>query len=399
MSMRPFGDIISMGEARTAIAAHIARLPRHERVPLADACGRVLATDITASQDVPPFDRASMDGYAVCSADTAAPGALLRLAGRIYTGDAPSVHTGRGTCMEIATGAPLPEGADAVVMVEATRADGDTIELQAAVRPRQNVGARAADIATGQTVLRAGDLINASRLGALAALGLAEVEVVARPRVAILSTGNEIAEQGTPLPPGHIYDINAFTLSALIMEHGGLPSRLRTARDTLADLHRAVDEALQHDLLVFSGGSSVGERDLILDVVRERGTVIFHGIAVKPGKPTLFGHIGTCPVFGLPGYPTSCLSNGYILLVPALRQMAGLPATAPRTVACTLQSDVTSVPGRHQFYPVRLDGTVAVPVFKASGDITSMSQADGYIEIEAAVTAVPRGTPVTVTLF
>jgi molybdenum cofactor synthesis domain-containing protein len=399
MSMRPFGDIISMDEARAAIAQHITPLQRRESVALADAHGRVLAADVVASQDVPPFDRASMDGYAVCSADTTAPGARLRLTGRAYTGDAPIAHGGRGTCIEIATGAPLPAGADAVVMVEATRIDGDRVEVQAMVRPRQNVGARGADIADGHTVLRKGEVINASRLGALAALGLAEVDVLARPRVAILSTGNEIAAQGRPLAPGHIYDINAFTLSALITEHGGLASRLRTARDTLADLHRAVDEALQHDLLVFSGGSSVGERDLILDVVRERGSVIFHGIAVKPGKPTLFGRIDHCPVFGLPGYPTSCLSNGYILLVPALRQMARLPSTAPRTVACTLAADVTSVPGRHQFYPVRLDGTAAVPVFKASGDITSMSLADGYMEIEADVTAVPRGTPVLVTLF
>lgn len=399
MTMRPFGDIISMAEARASIASHITPLRRRESIALADAHGRVLATDVVASQDVPPFDRASMDGYAVCSTDTAAPGARLRLTGRIYTGDAPTTHTGPGTCMEIATGAPLPDGADAVVMVEATRADGHTIEVQAVVRPRQNIGARGADIAQGHTVLHQGEVINASRLGALAALGRAEVEVIARPRVAILSTGNEIADQGHPLAPGQIYDINAFTLAALITEHGGVATRLRTAQDTLHDLHRAVDEALEHDLLVFSGGSSVGERDLILDVVRERGSVIFHGIAVKPGKPTLFGLIGHCPVFGLPGYPTSCLSNGYILLVPALRQMAGLPATAPRTVACTLEAEVTSVPGRHQFYPVRLDGTTAIPVFKASGDITSMSRADGYMEIEAEVTAVPRGTSVIVTLF
>ena len=174
---------------------------------------------------------------------------------------------------------------------------------------------------------------------------------------------------------------------------------MATARDTLPALHAALDECLRHDLIVFSGGSSVGERDLILDVIRARGEVHFHGIAVKPGKPTLFGHVQGIPVFGMPGYPTSCLSNAYILLVPALRRMARLPLTAPRTVTLPLSARVTSVAGRHQFYSVRVEHGQAVPAFKASGDITSMSRADGYIEIEAEVTEVEKGVEVRVTLF
>lgn len=403
MSMRPFTSTISITEARARIAEGIAAIERRERVPLAQAHGRVVATDIVAPFDVPPFDRASMDGYAVRAADTlgATPEAprRLHLAGRVYTGDVPTSEVTDGTCVEVATGAPVPGGADAVIMVEETALDGADVLVRAAVRPRQNIGPRGADITTGQVVLQSGEVLNAARVGALAALGREDVEVWARPTVAILSTGNEIASPGAPLAPGQIYDINRFTLAAVVAEHGGVPVPVTTARDTLEALHEALDACLRHDLIVFSGGSSVGERDLILDVIRARGEVQFHGIAVKPGKPTLFGHVERTPVFGMPGYPTSCLSNAYILMVPALRRLARLPASMPRTITLPLAATVTSVAGRHQFYTVRVRDGRAVPAFKASGDITSMSQADGYIEIEAEVTGVEEGTEVRVTVF
>ncbi|MGE0463612.1 MAG: gephyrin-like molybdotransferase Glp [Vicinamibacterales bacterium] len=403
MTMRPFTSTISITEAHAIIAEGMPVIERRERVPLSAASGRVVAADVVATFDVPPFHRASMDGYAVKAEDTegasrTTPRSLM-LAGRVYTGDVPTVAVTHGTCVEIATGAPMPVGADAVVMVEETSLDGDRVAVHTPVRAGQNVGPRGADISTGQTVLQAGEVLNASRVGALAALGLADVEVWARPSVAILSTGNEIAEQGRPLAPGRIYDINRYTLSSVVNEHGGAAVPVSTARDTLDALDHALDECLRHDLVVFSGGSSVGERDLILDVITRRGTVLFHGIAVKPGKPTLFGHVEGTPVFGMPGYPTSCLSNAYILLVPALRRMARLPPTLPRTMRMPLAARVNSVAGRHQFYTVRVVDGQAVPAFKASGDITSMSRADGYIEIPAEVTVVEAGAEVEVTLF
>jgi molybdenum cofactor synthesis domain-containing protein len=403
MTMRPFTGTIGIGEAKAIIEAAIRPIARTERVPLLEARGRVVAGAVTAQLDVPPFDRASMDGYAVIAADTRAATRdaprRLRLSGRIYTGDAPGGTVTSGTCMEIATGAPLPAGADAVIMVEETSVEHDAVLIFAGVSPRQNVGPRGADISRGHTVLSDGEVLNPSRIGALAAVGHADVEVWARPLVAILSTGNEIAPPGAPLAPGQIYDINHFTLSSVVADHGGAAVAVSTARDTIDALERALDEALRSDVVVFSGGSSVGERDLILDVVRRRGEVRFHGIAVKPGKPTLFGLVEGRPVFGMPGYPTSCLSNAYILLVPALRRMAHLPLTAPRTLRLPLAARVNSVAGRHQFYSVRVEDGRAVPAFKASGDITSMSRADGYIEIPAEVTVVEAGTEVQVTLF
>jgi molybdenum cofactor synthesis domain-containing protein len=233
----------------------------------------------------------------------------------------------------------------------------------------------------------------------LAALGLTDVKVFDKPRVAILSNGNEIVEPGQPLGPGQIYDINRFTLAAIIGAHGGTAVALPTAADTIDALSAAIDTALREDVLVFSGGSSVGERDLILDVLLQRGEVLFHGVAVKPGKPTVFGRVGATPVLGMPGYPTSCLSNGYMLLVPMLRKLARLPEYRAQTVRVPLGRRIVSTTGRHQFYTVRITDGAAVPAFKASGDITSMAHADGYIEIPAHVDIVEAGEIVEVKLF
>ena len=401
--MRPFGDTISLDEARALIGRALKPIERIEPVVLEAAHGRVLAQDVVATADVPPFSRAAMDGYAVRAADTAgatpANPVVLAWIEKVFTGQMPSRTVGGGECIEIATGAPMPDGADSVVMVEETAADGPRIQIFNAANSGQNIGRQGADIKTGQTVMRRGDLLNASRVGAIAALGLAHVDVYAQPRVAILSTGNEIVEPGRPLQPGQIYDINRFTVAAVVAEHGGVPIPHRTAADTMADLDRALDECLEDDVLVFSGGTSVGERDLILDALGSRGEVLFHGISVKPGKPTAFGLVNGRPFFGMPGYPSSCLLNTHILLVPALRLIARLPPAARRTVTLPLARRVVSAKDRHQFYTVRVADGVAIPAYKASGDITSMSQADGYFEIDAATDAVAEGTLVEVTLF
>ena len=401
--MRPFQSTIPLARAQDIIAAAASPLDRTERVRLRDARGRVLAHDLMAPADVPPFSRAAMDGYAVRAADTA--GATrdtpvrLRCVEQIYTGQMPVQVVAAGLCSEVATGAPMPEGADAVVMVEETAASGDAVQLFAAAAAGQNIGRQGQDIRTGQLVLSAGTVLTASRVGAVAALGHTEVLVYARPRVAILSTGNEVVEPGEPLAPGQIYDINSYTLAAVVAEHGGVPVIHRTAIDTLEDLSRAVDECLAEDVLVFSGGSSVGTRDLILDVIRAKGEVLFHGIAVKPGKPTAFGRISGKLAFGMPGYPTSCLTNAYVLVVPVLRCLARLPAQSIRVERMPIAARVNSTPDRHQFYTVRVEQGRAQPAFKASGDITSMSQADGYIEIPTHTDIVEAGQDVDVRLF
>jgi molybdenum cofactor synthesis domain-containing protein len=404
-SMRPIRETLPLEEALGFVLDAAVPITRTELTGLREATGRVVATAAVSAVDVPPFDRAAMDGYAVIAEDTFGAGRyeprVLRAVAKIYTGQVSDRRLSSGECIEIATGAPMPEGADAVVMVEETeKAGNDEVQIFTPVYPRQHVGRRAADIAAGQSLLAEGDLLNASRIGALAAIGKLDVEVYAKPVVAILSTGNEIVEPGRPLDPGQIYDINQFTVSSIVASHGGVAVPHPPAPDDLPELVKAVRAAAEGaDVVVFSGGSSVGERDLILDALQEIGEVIFHGIAVKPGKPTVFGRVGGTPVFGMPGYPTSCLSNAYMLLVPMLRRMARLPEYRPRTVSVPLARRVVSTTGRHQFYTVRIVDGAALPAFKASGDITSMSMADGYIEIPAQTDIVEAGQVVEVKLF
>jgi molybdenum cofactor synthesis domain-containing protein len=402
--MRPIRQTIPIAEARRIVQDTVRPIERVERVALGDAHDRVLAAPAIATADVPPFDRAAMDGYAVRALDTE--GAAqdsprpLRCIEQLFTGQVARHRVEAGTCIEVATGAPMPPGADAVVIVEDTQpGPGDVVLMRSAVRPGQHVGPRGADIREGQQVLGPGELLSPARVGVLASLGLTEVTVYARPRVAILSTGNEIVEPGVALGPGQIYDVNKAAITGVVRAHGGVAVPYRTAADTLADLARAIEECTAEDVVVFSGGSSVGERDLILDAIAARGRVLFHGLSVKPGKPTAFGVIDGKPVFGMPGYPTSCLTNAYVLLAPALRQIGRLPPFRAQVVTVPLARRITSVPGRHQFYTVRLENGMAVPAFKTSGDITSMSRADGYIEIPAEVEVLEQHALVTVTLF
>ena len=403
-TVRPIRETIPLDEARALVFGAAVPIERTERISIREAGGRVLAQAATSQIDVPPFDRAAMDGYAVIAADTFGASSFepktLRSVETVFTGQVARERVSRGTCIEIATGAPLPEGADAVVMVEETEKGSlGEIRVLTPVYPRQHVGRRGADIAAGQTLLSPGDLLTPSRVGALAAMGLIEVDVFDRPRVAIISTGNEIVDPGQPLGPGQLYDINQFTLSSIVAAHGGVPAVHPTVADNLGALNASAASTSDADILVFSGGSSVGERDLVIDVIAGLGEVIFHGIAVKPGKPTTFGRIDRRLVFGMPGYATSCLSNAYMLLVPLLRRIARLPEYQPHTIRLPLARRVVSTTGRHQFYTVRIENGSAVPAFKASGDITSMAQADGYIEIPAQTDIVEAGELVDIKLF
>jgi molybdopterin molybdotransferase len=403
-TMRPIRETIPMDEAKALLMEFASPLERVERISVRDAAERVLASPAISTIDVPPFDRAAMDGYAVIAEDTFGTGRydakVLRCIAQVHTGAVASRTLAPGECIEIATGAPVPEGADAVVMVEETEKSGPAdVRVFTPVYPGQHVGRRGSDIAAGQTVLPAGIALNPSRVGVLAAIGLVDIDVYAKPRVAILSTGNEIVEPGQPLQAGQIYDINRFTLASIIHAHGGVAMNGATVPDNLPDLLKAIESAAAADIVIFSGGSSVGERDLIMDALQQAGDVIFHGIAVKPGKPTILGKVAGKPVLGMPGNPTSCLSNAYLLVVPLLRRMARLPEYVPHTVRVPLARRVVSTTGRHQFYTVRIVEGSAEPAFKGSGDITSMAHADGYIEIPAQTDIVEGGEMVEVKLF
>jgi molybdopterin molybdotransferase len=400
--MKPFGKLMTRLDAVRLIDENVKRIARVEDVRIEDAAGRVLAEDVVASFNVPSFRRSSMDGYAVKAKNTAMASVnpvTLRLIGARHAGEIFDELIGSGECVEIATGAPVPKGADAVVMVEYTRLAGDKVEIQREARVGDNVAPEGEDIKKGETVVKAGEVLTPGRVGAIAALGFSSVRLYARPRVAIYSTGNEVVPQGKPLKPGQVYDINSYTLSAVVAANGCVPVRRGLVRDDPKTIADAVGDATEHDIAVFSGGSSVGVRDLFASVIEDLGKIHFHGLKVKPGKPTLFGEVGDTPVFGMPGYSTSCLNNAYIFLVPALRRASGLPPAEVRTIMARLSRAIKAEGEREQFYSVRVDGGEAVPVFKQSGDITSMAYANGYIIIPIGTKLLDAGAEVTVYLF
>jgi len=409
MSMHPMKALLNLDEGLRILLDSTIPIERTEQVALPDAAGRVLAETVTAPLDVPPFARAAMDGYAVLAQNTFGAGnftpALLRMLEAVHAGDLATTEVAAGTCIQVATGSPVPPGADAVVQVEDTEVEGDgragaTVKFYSPVYPGQNISAQGKDIRAGHQVLAPGVRLDPSKIGVLAALGVTQVAVYARPGVAVVPSGNEIVPPGQPLPPGKIYDINSFTLSALIRDNGATPAVLPIMADTLEDVRRSLTRAAEeHDLVVISGGSSVGERDVMVQAVEELGELKFHGIAVKPGKPTLCGLVRGTLVLGMPGYPTSCLTNGYGLLVPVLRKLARLPERRTGGVTLPMSRRYTSTIGRHQYLPIRIEQGEVVPVFKESGAITSMADAEGYIEIPANVDLVERGERVRVTFF
>jgi len=401
--VKPFGALLSFEEAKRVVETNIEPIARVETVSIDDASGRVLAEDVVATMSIPAFDRAAMDGYAVKARDTFDAGQfnpkVLNLVGELHAGGTPQKRVNTGECIQIATGAMMPTGADAVVMVEDTEAESGGVKVFKSAYPKANVGRKGEDIKKGFSVLKEGFVLDPGRVGVLASQGIEKVRVYQRPEVAILPTGEEVIEVGKKLRRGQVYDINSHTISSVVRANGGIPLRVGIAGDNLEELKSTIGEALKSDLVVLSGGSSVGERDLLVDVLQGWGEILFHGIQVKPGKPTIFAMIEGKPLMGMPGYPTSCLINTYLFILPAIRKMAHLPPRRGETVEARLSRRVPGSVGRRQFLTVKIEGDEAVPVFKESGAITSVAEADGYIEIAENIDLLEKGEPVTVTLF
>jgi len=401
--VKPFGALLSFEEAIRIVEANIKPIDRVETVGIDTVSGRVIAEDVAATLSIPPFNRAAMDGYAVKARDTFNSGQfnpkVLRMVGELHAGKTPQQKVGNGECIQIATGAMMPGGADAVVMVEDTEADSGQVKVFKSAYPRANVASKGEDIKKGELVLRQGSILDAGKIGVLASQGIKRVRVYEKPKVAVLPSGEEVVEVGKRLKRGHVYDINSHTVASVIKENGGAPVSFKAVGDNREAIRAAVTEALKNDLVVISGGSSVGERDLLADILQDWGQVFFHGVQVKPGKPTIFAMVEGKPLFGMPGYPTSCLINTYLFLLPVTRKMAHLPPRRGETLEAKLSRRVPGSVGRKQFLTVRLEGDEAVPVFKESGAITSVAEADGYIEIAENIDLLEKGEPVTVTLF
>jgi molybdenum cofactor synthesis domain-containing protein len=403
MTMKPFKELMPREEAIKVILKNVKPVTGTEKTSIQDSIGRVLAVEVVAGFDVPPFDRASMDGYAVKAQETKgaseASAVKLKLIGAQHTGGIFEGTICKGECLEIATGSPMPSGADAVVMVEYTELERDTVLIKREVEPGKNMAPAGEDMVKGTKVLEKETVITPGVLGALAALGYTDVEVYAKPRIAIYSSGPEIVPQGTPLQLGQIYDINSFTLASVIKMNGGEAFKRGIMEDTIESIRLSLDDASGFDLGVFSGGSSVGVKDLFGEAIEEIGEIYFHGVKTKPGKPTLFGKVNDTYVFGMPGYPTSCLNNSYVYLLPALRKMARLKPKHWVRVDIPMGECFESKGDREQFITVELRDGKAYRVFKQSGDITSMTHADGFILMPIGYSKVEAGEIIEVTLL
>src|SRR5262245_5030557 len=410
-----FLEVVSPEDARARFERHLdlAPLPG-DTVTLADARTRALCGDVIAPVDAPPFDRSNVDGFALRAADTVGasegnPKIFVLNAEVIACGHVPALTVMPGTCTAIATGGVIPRGADAVVMIEQTEVIEEglpSVELRRAVSPGQFVSHAGSDIARGETLLQRGTRIGAREIGMLAACGLDRIEVVRRPRVAVISTGDELVEPGRPLRPAGVYDSNGAIIAAAVAEAGGEPLAHGSLRDDAAVLEKTVREALAaSDMVVLCGGTSKGAGDLSHRVVSQLGKpgILVHGVALKPGKPLCLGVVGGKPIVVLPGFPTSAIFTFHAFAAPIIRARAGLPPESAETINARVPVRITSELGRKEFVLVSLiegdQGTIAFPTGKGSGAVTSFSQADGFIEIDALASALNADSDAQVTLI
>ncbi|MDI7246141.1 MAG: molybdopterin-binding protein [Bacillota bacterium] len=411
MALPLFLSLTPPDEAWRRLDEHLAPGPHEvEVVGLLEACGRVLAEDVTSPNDLPGFPRSAVDGFAVRARDTfgATEGlpALLTVGGEVCMGEEARFVVGPGKCVRIATGAMMPPDADAVVMVETTEDMGDgLIAVTRPAAPGENVVGAAEDVEGGDVLVRKGTRLRPQDIGALAAAGVSQVRVALGPKVAIMSTGDELVEVSCAPTPGKVRDTNSYSLYAAALAEGARPVAAGIMKDDYDEIALAMREQLScADMLIVSGGSSIGARDFARDAIDSLGRpgVLVHGVAVRPGKPTILAVADGKPVFGLPGHPVSCLTIFRLFVAPAIARWMG---TRPerRDVEARLGANVASVAGREDYVGVRLvlrDGARwADPVFTKSALISGLVASDGVVRIPADVEGLEKGAPVTVALF
>lgn len=401
-------DVKTPEEALELIFNEFSPVSGSETVSLENALGRTLAADLTASEYVPDFDRSTVDGYAVRARDTfgcsdSMP-ALLNLAGHVHMGEPAGFQILPDTCADVPTGGALPEGADAMVMVEYTEDYGDgTIGILKSAAPGSNLIFRGDDVCPGQTILTAGSRITPQAIGAMAAMGITRISVTPRLKAGIISTGDELVPADQAPGPGQIRDVNSSLLAACMQEAGTVPVSYGMIRDDAGLLAETLEKAISEcDLVLISGGSSVGAKDATCQVIRQHGRILFHGIAMKPGKPTILGTAQGKPVFGLPGHPAAAFFVTKRFVLPVLWQLTGQkPAVFP--LRAVLDEPVSANHGRAQFLSVclkNIDGVChARPIRSKSGLISSLSASEGYFCISRDCEGLPAGTEIDVYLY
>ncbi len=411
--MPEFLELLPPGEALKVLLKALphAKLAT-ERLDIQSAVDRILARDIQSIESLPPFDRSTVDGYAVRAADTFGASetlpAYLRLVGEVPMGAKPAFELHTGETGLIYTGGMLPAGADAVLMLENSQmARPGEIEVLRAVAQNENVLKTGEDIAIGERILEAGTRLRPAEIGGLSAFGITQVEVTARPRVGILSSGDEVVPPDVQPEYGQIRDVNSYTLAALVARRGGVPDLRGIIPDQAAAFETELRQALQEcDMVVMTAGSSASTRDLTAQTIQKMGEpgVLVHGVNVKPGKPTILGVCNGKPVIGLPGNPVSALVIAGLFVLPVIDHLLGLKSGRPEaSVTARLSINLASQTGREDFIPVRLerteDGWIADPIFYKSNLIFTLARADGLVHIPADATGLPVNARVDVKLL
>lgn len=404
----------AVSEAQKLLLENVEPIQQTETKKLHECLDRIVAVEITAPEDLPTHPRSTMDGYAVIAADTFGASesmpCYLPIAGEVFMGEMPSQKLRRGNCMRIATGGLLPEGADSVVMFEHTvPVDENMIEVVKSVGQGANIIGSGDDIKMGSPALPAGRRLLPQDLGLLAGLGITSVEVFRKIRFGIVSTGDEIVACDSQPPPGKVRNINSITLSGQAQRIGAEIRDYGIVADRQESFFPAIEKAVtDNDVVVFSGGSSVGTRDLGEQAVATLGSpgLLVHGVALKPGKPILIGLHGTTPIFGLPGHPVSAMVCFDLFVAPAMRKLMGetedYPAAEP-WVDAVLGRNIASAPGRRDIVRVQLERSngvlTAYPVLGKSGSISTLSRAHGYLVVEEALQGLPSETVVKIYLY
>lgn len=409
--MPEFLELLPPGQALDLMLSNYRPVVRAEVIDVANALGRVTAVPVTAPYALPSFDRSTVDGFAVRAADTYGASdslpAYLRVAREVPMGAEAGFTLQSEECALIHTGGMLPAGADAVVMVENTQyAQARMVEIQRAAAPGENVLKTGEDVAQGEEVIPAGKRIRPEEIGGLMALGITRLQVAARPRVGLVSSGDEVIPPESDLKPGQVRDVNSYSLSALVERAGGAPVRYGIAPDRLEALSEAAARALAEcEMVVITAGSSASARDLTAQAIQSLGEpgVLVHGVNVKPGKPTILAVCGEKPVIGLPGNPVSALVIARLFVVPLIEKLLGLAEHAPApSLSARLSLNLASQAGREDWVPVRLvqddQGYLAEPVFGKSNLIFTLARAHGLIRIPADANGLSAGELVTVYL-
>lgn len=375
-----------------------------EEIPLEEAYNRIVYEDVYSVIDFPPFNRALKDGFAIKSEDSYGASEenpkTLKIIDALEAGSYSEKNVELGTCVEISTGSPLPEGADSVIMVEYTLKNDDEVELYTSVTPTQDVGMKGSDVKKDSLLLKKGIVLTADKIGVLAAQGFKTVKVYKKPDIGVISTGNELTEAGEKLEQSKIYDVNSTMIKNAIYGTGGTATKEGIIHDNYGQLKEKILNSLkEHDILICSGGTSAGVGDVLKHVLDEIGEVKLHGIAVQPGKPTILGVVNNKIVIGLPGNPVSALVIFNVFIAPSIRKLAGEYGENHNKVKGILQERIHSAIGREQYQLVSYNNEKVIPIFKDSGAIFSLARADGYVNVPKNTEIVEEGKTVEVTLF